>query len=251
MKCQHCGNNLNIEENFCPYCGQPNPFAVKHQEAMRRFEKDYERTKKGVLEQSTRFNRHTVRVTILAVLIALIAVAAVLLIKADDIRWWRMEKRAESRAAEHRAAISELMDSRNYLGLYSYLSKNDIRYTDAFREYDAVCDSSSQYRQFYENLMMLQGKKNDPEAFRYYSREELLENTSKEIYRINECLKPQTYNEAAYTAEKIAYMESVRDRAETMMEGYFGLSREEALATRGMTVARINVLLEDHYGNEA
>ena len=99
--------------------------------------------------------------------------------------------------------------------------------------------------------MMLQGKKNDPEAFRYYSREELLENTSKEIYRINECLKPQTYNEAAYTAEKIAYMESVRDRVETMMEGYFGLSREETLATRGMTVARINVLLEDHYGNEA
>ena len=221
------------------------------QEAMRRFEKDYERTKKGVLEQSTRFNRHTVRVTILAVLVALIAVAAVLLIKADDIRWWRMEKRAESRAAEHRAAISELMDRRNYLGLYSYLTKNDIRYTDAFREYDAVCDSSSQYRQFYENLMMLQGKKNDPEAFRYYSREELLENTSKEIYRINECLKPQTYNEVAYTAEKIAYMESVRDRVETMMEGYFGLSREETLATRGMTVARINVLLEDHYGNEA
>ena len=197
------------------------------------------------MKKTTRFNRHTVRVTILAVLIALIAVAAVLLIKADDIRWWRMEKRAESRAAEHRAAISELMDRRNYLGLYSYLTKNDIRYTDAFREYDAVCDSSSQYRQFYENLMMLQGKKNDPEAFRYYSREE------KEIYRINECLKPQTYNEVAYTAEKIAYMESVRDRVETMMEGYIGLSREEALATRGMTVARINVLLEDHYGNEA
>ena len=46
-------------------------------------------------------------------------------------------------------------------------------------------------------------------------------------------------------------MESVRDRVETMMESYFGLSREETLATRGMTVARINVLLEDHYGNEA
>ena len=76
MKCQHCGNNLNIEEIFCPYCGQPNPFAVKHQEAMRRFEKDYERTKKDVLEQSTRFNRHTVRITILAVLLALIAATA-------------------------------------------------------------------------------------------------------------------------------------------------------------------------------
>ena len=163
MKCQHCGNNLNIEENFCPYCGQPNPFAVKHQEAMRRFEKDYER-----------FNRHTVRITILAVLLALIAATAFLLVKADDIRWWRMEKRVEAQADRHREAIGRLMDERNYLGVYSYISKNDIRFTDTFREYDAVSDSTFQYRQFYSNLMMLQAKKTDTEAFRYYSEAELL-----------------------------------------------------------------------------
>ena len=251
MKCQHCGNNLNIEENFCPYCGQPNPFAVKHQEAMRRFEKDYERTKKDVLEQSTRFNRHTVRITILAVLLALIAATAILLIKADDIRWWRMEKRVEAQADRHREAIGRLMDERDYLGVYSYISKNDIRFTDTFREYDAVSDSTFQYRQFYSNLMMLQAKKTDTEAFRYYSEAELLENMAQEIYRINECLVPQSYNEAAYTAEKMEFVEGVRDRVETMTESYFGLSREEALATRDMTVARINVLLEDSYGKEA
>ena len=251
MKCQHCGNNLNIEENFCPYCGQPNPFAVRHQEAMRRFEKDYESTKKGVLEQSSRFNRHTVRITILAVLLALIAATAILLIKANDIRWWRMEKRVEARADEHRAAIGELMDNRDYLGLYSYLTENDIRYTDSFREYDAVCDSSFQYMQIYENLMMLHVKKTDPEAFRYYGREELLQDVAYAISRINECLKPQSYNEAAYTAEKIAYMESLRGRVEVLLEGYLGLSREEAESTREMTMARINVLLEDSYGKEA
>ena len=99
--------------------------------------------------------------------------------------------------------------------------------------------------------MMLQAKKTDAEAFRYYSEAELLENMAQEICRINECLVPQSYNEAAYTAEKIAFVEGVRDRVETMTEGYFGLSREEALATRNMTVARINVLLEDSYGKEA
>ena len=251
MKCQHCGNNLNIEENYCPYCGQPNPFAVKHQEAMRRFEKDYERTRKDVLEQSSRFNRHTVRITILAVLVALIAAAAVFLIKADDIRMWRMEKRMEARAEVHREAIGRLMDDRDYLGVYSYISRNDIWFTDAFRDLDTVSDSCFQYRQFYTNLMMLRAKKADPDAYRYYSESELLENMAGEIYRINECLKPQSYNEAAYTPEKMAFVEGVRDRVETMAESYLGLSREEALATREMTVARINVLLEDSYGEES
>ena len=250
MKCQHCGNNLNIEENFCPYCGQPNPFAVKHQEAMRRFEKDYERTKQDVLEESSRFNRHTVRITILAVLVALIAATAILLVKADDIRWWRMEKRVEAQADRHREAIGRLMDDRDYLGVYSYINKNDIRFTDAFREYDTISDSAFQYRQFYTNLMMLQAKKTDADTFRYYSESELLENIAQEIYRTNECLEPQSYNEAAYTAEKMAFVEGVRDRMEIMVESYIGLSREEALSTRDMTVARINVLLEDHYGED-
>ena len=71
-------------------------------------------------------------------------------------------------------------------------------------------------------------KKADPDAYRYYSESELLENMAGEIYRINECLKPQSYNEAAYTPEKMAFVEGVRDRVETMAESYLGLSREEA-----------------------
>lgn len=248
MKCQHCGSNLNIEDNVCPYCGQPNPFAEKHQEAMRRFEKDYESTKRDVLEQSSRFSRHTVRITILAVMVALIAAAVILLIKADDIRWWRQERSVEANAAEHIAAINELMDERDYLALYSYFSKTNTRYSDAFREYDAVCETSYQYRRFYVSLMMLQAKEADPENYRYYSETELLEDISNAIKRINEYMEPQTYNEDGYTEEKMAYMEDLRDSVEAMTEGYFSLSREEAVETRGMTVARINVLLEDHYG---
>ncbi len=250
MKCQHCGSNLNIEDNVCPYCGQPNPFAEKHQAAMRHFENDYEKTKREVLEQTARFSKHTIRITILAVLVALIAAAAVFLIKADDIRWRMEEKQVESHAAEHRAAVSKLMEDRDYLALYSYFSKTNIRYSNALREFDAVSDCSFQYRQFYENLMILQEKNADPENYRYYSETELLEDIANEIRRINECMEPQTYNEEAYTEEKMAYMEDLRDSMETLVEGYFGLSREEAVDMRGMTVARINVLLEDCYGNK-
>ena len=52
MKCQCCGGNLNIEDKFCPQCGILNPFAVKHQEEMERYEDDYRQTKEDMLKRS-------------------------------------------------------------------------------------------------------------------------------------------------------------------------------------------------------
>ena len=250
MKCQHCGNNLNIEDRFCPYCGQPNPFAVKHQEEMDRYEKDYQETKEDVLEQSSRFNRHTVRITIIAVLVALIAVTCFLLAKADDIRWWQMEKSVEAQAPEHREAIAEIMENRDYMSLYSYMSRNRITYTRSLKEFDAVYDTTSRYRMFYNNLMTLQAKKADEEKYRYYTESELLEDISRDIQALYEYMEPNDYNKEAYEGDKMEYMEDLRDHMEAMVSGYFGLSPEEVREMRTMTVSRINVLLEDSYEKE-
>lgn len=247
MKCQHCGNNLNIEDKFCPYCGQPNPFAVKHQEEMERYEKDYEETKEDVLEQSSRFNRHTVRITIIAVMVALIAVTCVLFAKADDIRWWYMEKSIEAEAPAHRTAVEQLMAERDYLGMYSYFGRSRITYTSSLREYDAVYESSMYYKMFYDNLMTLQAKKTDPDRYRYYTESELIEDISKNIHSVYETMVPQEYNQEAYQEDKMAYMEDLRDQMEVMVSGYFGISPEKAEEMRSMNASRINVLLEDSY----
>ena len=250
MKCQHCGNNLNIEDRFCPYCGQPNPFAVKHQEEMDRYEKDYQETKEDVLEQSSRFNRHTVRITIIAVLVALIAVTCFLLAKADDIRWWQMEKSVEAQAPQHREAIAEIMDDRDYMSLYAYMNRNRITYTNSLREFEAVYDTTSRYRMFYQNLMTLKAKQADEENYRYYTESEVIEDISKNIFSLYEYMKPQDYNKEAYEEDKMAYMEDLRDHMETMVSGYFGLSPEEVRGMRSMSASRINVLLEDSYEKE-
>ena len=250
MKCKHCGNNLNIEDKFCPYCGQPNPYAVKHQEEMERYDRDYRETKADVLEQSSRFNRHTVRITIIAVLVALIAAVGVLFAKADDIRWWQMEKEVESRTPEFAAEIDRLMEERDYLGISYYFSVNKITYTSAMREYDAVYDTSSRYRTFYENLMTLQARKADPESYRYYTESELIEDISKNIHSLYEYMKPNDYNKEAYEGDKMEYMEALRDHMEILVSGYFGLTPEEAREMRTMTVSRINVMLEDNYEKE-
>ena len=98
MKCEHCGYNLQIEDSFCPYCGQPNPFAVRHQREMQHFSREFQKTKQDVLEKSSRFNRRTVRITITAVLIAACAVMAFLCAAADDIRYMQNEKKIEAGA---------------------------------------------------------------------------------------------------------------------------------------------------------
>lgn len=250
MKCQHCGNNLNIEDKFCPYCGQPNPFAVKHQEEMERYEKDYQETKEDVLEQSSRFNRHTVRITIIAVLVALIAISCFLLAKADDIRWWQMEKYVEAQAPQHMETLNEIMENRDYMALYSYMNRNRITYTNSLREFDAVYDTTSRYRMFYQNLMTLQAKRADEENYRYYTESELLEDIARDIQAFYEYMKPQDYNKEAYEGDKMEYMEDLRDHMETMISGYFGISPEEVREMRTMTAARINVLLEDSYEKE-
>lgn len=250
MKCKHCGNNLNIEDKFCPYCGQPNPYAVKHQEEMERYEKDYAETKIDVLEQSSRFNRHTVRITIIAVLVALIAVTCFLLAKADDIRWWQMERSIDAKAPVHREAIIELMDSRDYMGLYSYMNRNHITYTTSLREFDAVYDTTSRYRMFYQSLMTLQAKRSDEENYRYYTESELMEEIARNITALYEYMQLEDYNKEAYAEDKMAYMEDLRDHMETLVSGFFGLSSEEVKGMRSMTESRINVLLEDSYEKE-
>lgn len=250
MKCPHCGNNLNIEDKFCPYCGEPNTFAVKHQEEMDRFEKDFKETREDVLEQSSRFNRHTVRITIIAVMVALIAVSCFLLAKADDIRWWQLEKSIEAEAPAHREAITELMEERDYMSLYSYMNRNRITYTSSLREFDAVYDTTSRYRMFYEYLMILQAKKNGEGSYSYYTETELIEDISRDIKALYEYMEPHEYNAEAWEGDKMEYMEDLRDHMETMVSGYFGLSLEEVREMRSMTESRISVLLEDSYEKE-
>ena len=43
MKCQHCGNNLNIEDKFCPYWGHINPMGAEA-----KFLRDLEKTRKDM-----------------------------------------------------------------------------------------------------------------------------------------------------------------------------------------------------------
>ena len=74
MKCPNCGSNLTIDDDKCQFCGQANPFAVKHRREMKRFTSEFNKTKATVLKESRKVNHWAAKITLIAVLVALNAV---------------------------------------------------------------------------------------------------------------------------------------------------------------------------------
>ena len=126
MKCQCCGGNLNIEDKFCPQCGILNPFAVKHQEEMERYEHDYRQTKEDMLKRSSIYNRRNLKITIIAVLITLIVACAFVFQSADDIRWSMKEKSIASNAETDLRPDAQSWNHRFVLVVLSPLAEIDV-----------------------------------------------------------------------------------------------------------------------------
>lgn len=244
MKCKYCGNNLNIEDKFCPYCGRPNPFAQKHQEEMERYEKDYSETKKDVLEKSRRLNRKTVMITVIAVLIALIASCCFVLSRTSDIRYDMLKKAQAKEFPTHSAEIERLMDERDYLAVNAYVEENQLSYITTYEDaYSCVMNASNYYKYFYVYLMELQGIKKYPDKY-VLSEEEGVEHIAEFIHTVYECGVPQEYNKESFTENNKAYVKDLTKEMETMVQGYFGLSDEDIEKMRTMSEAKIVVLLE-------
>ena len=248
MKCQYCGANLQIEDAVCPHCGRENPHYIRHRSDMAAYQADYSATKEEVLQNASRLSRKTVRITVIAVLVALCAVAAVFCFKADDLQWARREREVARNKAAFETQIRAYMQEGDPVALYRYASRNRLNYTDALREYDKVFTVSSGYSMFYEYAMELisEGAEN-----RYYTPAERCEDIARYVGMIHEYSTKQDYDrEECFTPEQQAYMNAVVARTRVLLKGFFGLTDGELDMIPEKTNSWLANLLEERYGNE-
>lgn len=246
MKCQHCGSNLNIEDNFCQFCGQPNPFAVQHQREMEQFTHDYIETKEEVIKETEGKSRRAGKITVLAVLFALVCIMLILVIKADDISYWRQDKKIADNKAKYEAVVREYMSEEDVLGLAYYAQENRITWNDSFREYDKMFSVASDYRRLYEYCAEL--RQLDYLEYKNYSKTEIIESISEYLQMMFEDYKREQYDkDEEFSDGKLEFMDATLAQAKLLVRTVFGISAEEADSLETMTEARINVLLEDSY----
>ncbi|MBR5406829.1 MAG: zinc ribbon domain-containing protein [Lachnospiraceae bacterium] len=246
MKCEHCGNNLSLEDKVCPYCGKENTLAQKHNKDMAKFEKDYAVVKNEVLTNSRRLNGLTVRITVIAVLVALIAALILCIGGSFDIRSAREERMIRAHLNEHKANIESFMDSKNYLGLYYYFQANRLAYSESLEDYYMAYSASSCYNQMLEYFGYLLHEDS------YVSDEEAMERIAGTMERFAEMKDPKSdFEKKKYykNADVVAYINNITEHSETLIKGYFGLSDEEIKEFETLSKARKQVMLEEGWKN--
>lgn len=248
MKCEYCGGLLQIEDAKCPHCGKDNPHYIKHRSDMQAYQADYQSTKEEVLQNTSKLNRRNVHITVIAVLVALCAVAAVFCILGDNIQDARRESGIERNKTVYETHIRGYMEEGDPIGLYQYANRNRLTYSKALEEYDKVFTISMYYNYFYEYTMELMTEGTEK---KYYTLEERCQDISRYAGYLYQYRERQSYDkEACFTPDKVAFMDETVGKLELFLKAYFGLSDEEIAQVPSLSQARLTLLLAEGYDNE-
>lgn len=241
MKCNFCGNNLTIDDAKCPFCGKDNSFAKKHRSQMAHYEREFASTKQTVEKTTKRISATAIRITILAVLAALIFLVVMLKERyAYDIRSWIRSNNVEKNLQEHMQNMHDFEANREYFKLAYYYDELHLGDNKNFKEYEMLAMVCKQYARGYSQIMDIKFGEESPG----YTNQEKLEYLSGNInsmYSWSEVRKYDRNN--CYAEHHLACMEDAKDEMEAMLVKYCGITKEEAAKLESMPEAQREVLI--------
>lgn len=243
MKCSNCGSNLNIEDGKCAYCGTANPYFEKHRADMFRFRQDYEKTKKHILEKSSRFAGNSVRVTVIAILVA---VDILMILLAGNV-WSVMNSlekiSAERNADTHRARLEAYEAERNYIGLMDYYEEHNLYGSDSLSDFEVVYRVCSSYAYIYEYIVELGNEDS------YLTDTDRIEYISDNLGYLYKYIEKDEYDpEECFEGEHGKLLEQVKYDLKVLFMAYANISEEEADLFPTMSDGRRQVALERGLG---
>ena len=220
---------MGLEDEFCPYCGKPNPYAKQHQQEIRKYQRSYRETQQEVLKKSRRFAAYAAKLTVLAALLAANLVVVILAVRAWDIGYSFREKKIEAESPIHRDAMEEFLAQGDYAGFAGYMSANGVSMAESLEEYSALYRVSSRYVSILTDLSAIA----NPEDFRF--REEYRADNcaylAKNIQDLYTVESEYVYRSEIYLSEdKQAHIDTVRHRVELLLASCLGFTEEEIRA---------------------
>lgn len=234
MKCSYCGGPLNLEEEVCAYCGAKNEQAVKHIENMKKYSRDYEKTKKDVYTTAKKNTSLTVKSLIIAVLLILIAICSVAVVTLEDV----LTESKHKKESENVIAVKdELIKGKKY-GLLGILLKYNL-YRDYLDNYSIYAN----YFYIYQKVLKLQDEKLEKKE-----KEERIDYLVDEINGFYEKLERGRNLPNEDVTEKD--IEDIEKQIKAMLVGFCNLSKEEAKDFLDMSNGERILLLEERLINE-
>lgn len=247
MKCENCGGNLSLEDEACPYCGTINKHARQHIRDMKRYQGEFQATRKNVYAVTRKYAGITVRAVVITVLVILTVILGFIASESYSIKRNLRQNRAERNFAEYSAQMEQYLADEDYLAFYAFTEANYIYGYDApYEKYMPAVRVSNQYIYLYETIMGAY-----TELQRDYADQETLErHTQRVAEQLNyfyESLDMEnyTYYEGADSQMNRDALAGMERNAMALLQTYCGLSREDVESLPELTDARRMVLLEE------
>ena len=252
MKCTYCGNNLGIEDEICPHCGKINEQAAKHVADMKNYKEDYDQTKDEVIKKSTKFNTRTARLAIIAVMVIIVAVILIITKSYADIDT-RIE-RNQQKVAEDReknkeniqATLKEMEEHRDYLAMNYFVLNHELSMDTEYMDYTRVFTAATTYTEIHSAILSLVSDYTyfDEKTKKDWCNDIASYITSWSVY-VDGGFWGDTSDSPMHSAEHQGFIDDAKKEAQDMVQVYFELTDEQAVAMWDMSSEELgNVLYE-------
>lgn len=243
MKCDHCGGTLSLENENCPHCGRPNPHARQHIEDMRRYEGEFERTKKYVYDKTKTYTQVVVRMIILA---ALVILSVGLFVLADNAyslsRDWKRNQSAK-KYNEYSQILDEYLEEENFQAFVSFCEAHNLE------TYQSVYASKYQkviwVSRYYVHLMEYLSDYAFPHSYTTQKQAEWVADEMEYFYQYLDQDSADYYMEVEDDSMVAQALDTMDKNVEQFLTVYCGFTEEEAQSMRKMSNARRQILLEE------
>lgn len=244
MKCPTCGANLQLEDEKCPFCGNPNPFAVKHRQDMQHYHSEFQKTKTDVEQKTRRFTSVTVKITVMAVLAALIVVFA---FTREETAYYRrinkLEKDVKANAQEYAACMEAYELAGDWTGLRVFYNEKHLGYGEEFTEYSAIERAAACYDYVLSCIMSYS------EESPYSNSDKIAPNIAGYLDTFYGVVERTSYSESyydeCYTPEHRAAFARISEDMNAILITYCHLTDEEVAALPDYSAAKKTELVKE------
>lgn len=246
MKCQSCNAHLSIDDEKCPYCGTPNPEAVKHRQDMQRFSGEFHRTKSSVLKTSTETAQKYVRIMVICILVVLVITSFLILGNSWNISSAIKKSEAKRNHKEYTALLDQYEADGDAISFTTFYEENNLYGIDYFEKYEHYYRAASNYQYIYYDLLELfeeeqwEGAHADSIRHLCDSLDIYYRYLGEEHYSFYE-------DTGMYDEIHLQAVERLTQKLESLIQLSFSLSDEDTENFRNLSNAEKQVFIERSY----
>ena len=246
MKCKACNAPLSIEDEKCPYCGTPNPDAVKHRQDMRRFSSEFYNTRSSVLRTASENAGKSMRIVILCVMVVLLILSFALLANSWNIASAVTKWQAAANGDKYCAMLDQYEEEGDFLSFAALYDQRSLYGPEEYEEYRHVYSAASNYSSIYGYITTLLEEEHwedgHDNAVEYLceSLDYYYEYIEREPYE-------WLYETGAYDERHLDAVDRITEKIENLLQMTFSITEEEMDAFREFSPAEKQVFIERRF----